>query len=354
MPEDRFMPDMQSAALQRLAAFASPFARIALSNIVRPYPNHPGQVLTDASSLAEPKELHPAFYGSYDWHSAVHMHWLLVTLLHRYPTIAEADQILSILSNHFTKENIAKEALYFQQPCNRAFERTYGWAWLLKLQTALIEGASSHPRIAVWQQCMQPLADLLAQRYLEFLPLAQFPIRAGVHGNSAFGLLFALAYARTAGHAELADAITTKALDWFSRDRGYPAHYEPGGDDFLSGGLVEAVLMCQVLDGGAFAAWWNDFLPNDAALETWFRPAVVADRSDPKLAHLDGLNLARAWCWALLRPALPGSFSSVELAIDRHLAASLSSAICGHYAGTHWLASFALLALLALANPQDA
>jgi hypothetical protein len=338
---------MRHAAAESLAALASPFARIALANITRPYPNQPGHVLLDASSLAEPKELHPVFYGSYDWHSAVHMHWLLVTLLHRHPALQEKEQIQLLLSRHFTPEKIEKEAFYFQQPCNRAFERTYGWAWLLKLQCALIEGAIKLPEIDAWRACMQPFADLIAQRYLDFLPIAGFPIRAGTHANSAFGLLFALEYAQAAGHNELADRVAAKAMEWFGQDRRYPAEYEPGGDDFLSGGLTEAALMRQVLSHSEFIRWWRDFCPDHVALQSWLTPVPVADRSDPKLAHLDGLNLSRAWCWKMLRPALPDPLAlTCGSAIEAHLSASLPFAVHGHYAGTHWLASFALLALM--------
>jgi hypothetical protein len=347
------MPDLQRVGAERLAAYASPFAQLALANIVCPYPNHPGHVLLSASDLADPKTLHPVFYGSYDWHSAVHMHWLLVTLLSRFPAISEADEIQRQLSNHFTSENLKTEAHYFLQPANRTFERTYGWAWLLKLQATLISTRAGHASIGAWRHRLQPLADLIAQRYLDFFPLAQYPIRAGVHGNSAFGLLFALEYARTAEHSALADAVISKALEWFGGDHRYPAHYEPGGDDFLSGGLIEAVLMRQILGSDRFACWWNDFCPDAAALETWLVPVRATDPSDPKLAHLDGLNLARAWCWAMLHPVLPAPLAPTALsAVDRHLAASLPGTIAGHYAGTHWLASFALLALLALVETE--
>lgn len=164
-------PDVRHAWARQLAACASPFARVALANIVRPYPNQPAHVLLDASGLLEPQALHPAFYGSYDWHSAVHMHWLLVMLLSRFPELPEAHEIGLALSRHFTSDNIEIEARYFRQPTNRAFERTYGWAWLLKLQTALIDGSATHPNIGTWSDRVQPLAELIAQRYLEFLPL---------------------------------------------------------------------------------------------------------------------------------------------------------------------------------------
>lgn len=341
--------ELQRLGQVQLAAYASPFAQIALANVVRPYPNHPGHVLRDASDLLDPKTLHPVFYGSFDWHSSVHMHWLLVTLLSRCPAIPESNEIQCRLSLHFTLENLEQEVRYFQHPSNQAFERTYGWAWLLKLQTALSGPAATHASMGVWRARIQPLADLITQRYLDFLPLAQFPVRAGVHGNSAFGLLFALEYARATGHSQLADAVFSKALEWFGHDRRYPAQYEPGGEDFLSGGLTEAALMRQVLGSERFASWWDDFCPDTESLKTWLMPVQATDRTDLKLVHLDGLNLARAWCWAMLHSTLPAPLSSAAIsAIDGHLSASLPSTTAGHYAGTHWLASFALLALLAV------
>lgn len=346
-------PDVRHAWARQLAACASPFARVALANIARPYPNQPAHVLLDASGLLEPQALHPAFYGSYDWHSAVHMHWLLVMLLSRFSDLPEAHEIGLALSRHFTSDNIEIEARYFRQPTNRAFERTYGWAWLLKLQTALIDGSATHPNIGTWRDRVQPLTELIVQRYLEFLPLQQFPIRAGVHGNSAFGLLLALEYAQIARHRELADAVLAKSLEWYGRDRAYPAHYEPGGDDFLSGGLMEAALMRQVFGHEEFSTWWDKFCPDATGLSAWLMPVQVTDRSDGKLAHLDGLNLARAWCWAMLHSALPAPLAATAVsALDGQLAASLPNATCGHYAGTHWLASFALLALLATAESE--
>jgi hypothetical protein len=238
--------------------------------------------------------LHPVFYGSFDWHSSVHMHWLLVELLHKFPGLPEREHILAALSGRFTASKIEKELHYFQYPAHRTFGRTYGWAWLLKLQTALIQAAPYHPCFEAWRDCVHPLANVITQRYLDFLPIARFPIRAGVHGNGAFGLLLALEYAQTSQHTDLAHAVTTKALEWFGLDQAYPAHYEPGGDDFLSRGLVEAVLMRQILGADDFAHWWEHFCPQPFAMQTWLTPVTVADRSDLKLAHLDGLNLSRA------------------------------------------------------------
>lgn len=328
------------------APYASSFAWTALANIAQEYPNKPDHVLLDARDLRAPHELHPLFYGSFDWHSCVHMHWLLVRLLRCFPDLPERAQIVNALNERFTAANVAAEIAYLQQPARAAFERPYGWAWLLKLQTELIALAQSDAEASAWRDALEPLADVIAERYLHFLPLAQYPIRAGTHTNSAFALLFALDYAECRQHVALRNLVAAKAHAWFDRDRRYPAAYEPGGEDFLSPGLMEAVVMRRVVDGCSFADWWEVFCPAQADLETWLTPVQVTDRTDLRLAHLDGLNLSRAWCWKMIEPELPPSLrTTVSTAVDAHLAVALPHACSGDYAGTHWLASFALLAL---------
>lgn len=340
---------MEPAACDPYAAaapHASPFARIALANIEREYPNKLDHVINDALDVRSPRALHPVFYGSYDWHSCVHMHWLLARLLRCFPALPEAAEIRLAFDRHFTDANLAAEIAYLQQPSRQSFERTYGWAWLLKLQTELIALASADQRATAWCTALQPLTDIFVERYMQFLPLSHYPIRGGTHANSAFGLLFALEYTEAAQHFALRKLVTEKANTWFGRDRRYPSAYEPGGDDFLSPGLMEAALMMRVVDGCSYADWWQVFCPAPQDLHVWLTPVVVADRCDPKLAHLDGLNLSRAWCWKMIEPQLPPSLRApVAAAIDVHLAASLPHATSGNYAGTHWLASFALLAL---------
>jgi hypothetical protein len=329
-----------------LEELASLFAGVALSNIDHQYPSKLDHVIEGPADLQTPQELHPVFYGSYDWHSSVHMHWLLVRILRLYPTLPEAPQIQLALNRHFTVANIAREITYLHRPASQSFERTYGWAWLLKLQTELMHLSTVNEDASEWRDRFEPLANLFAERYLQFLPLAQFPIRAGTHANSAFGLLFALEYAEGAQHIALRKLIERKAHAWFGHDRRYPAAYEPGGDDFLSGGLVEAALMLRVLGNCSYADWWELFCPARQELQAWLSPVSVTDRSDPKLAHLDGLNLSRAWCWKVLAKELPSDLrSSVKTAISMHVEASLPYALKGNYSGTHWLASFALLAL---------
>ena len=334
------------------AVLASHYARLALRNVVAEFPNKLDHVMDCAADACTPRVLHPIFYGSFDWHSAVHMHWLLAALLARFPDLPEGAAIRTLLDEHFTLVNVAGECAYLARPGARSFERTYGWAWLLKLAAELHAAARHDADAAHWRDALQPLTDAFVARYLTFLPQADYPIRAGTHANSAFGLLFALDYAEATAHVSLQACIVTKAREWFARDRRYPALYEPAHDDFLSGGLLEAMLMRRVggavADAFAFAPWWAAFAPDDAGIANWLAPVRVADRSDPKLAHLDGLNLSRAWCWSQLVDALPDAFQPrVHAAIDDHLAASLPHVADSDYVGTHWLASFALLALLA-------
>ena len=325
---------------------ADQFAAVALYNIACEYPNKLDHVMNTRADVLSPRELHPVFYGSYDWHSAVHMHWMLARLLRLLPELAAASAIASQFDLHFSATHVAGEVAYLQQASRGTFERTYGWAWLLKLQTELNALATVHPRAAAWRDALQPLADMFVARYLAFLPKAQSAIRAGTHANSAFGLLFALEHAQALPDPALRDAIIERARNWFGHERRYPAHHEPGGDDFLSGGLIEAVLMSQVLNAQEFAAWWENFCPDAADLALWFDVVSVGDRTDAKMSHLDGLNLSRAWCWRILQPSLPATLSQqIDAAVARHLSASLPHAASGDYVGTHWLASFATLAL---------
>ena len=329
-----------------LISHASSIARLALGNIQRPYPYHLVHMLDSDSDLMPPRDLHPIFYGSYDWHSSVHMHWLLARLMRHAATLPQTTEIATVFDQHFCHSKVEIEIDYFQRASNRTFERPYGWAWLLKLQAELNVLKLECNRALPWAQALQPLADLLVQRTIDFLSLTQYPVRAGTHANSAFSLLFMLQYARAIEHRHFEQIILDKAKQWFGADKQYPAAYEPGGDDFLSTGLLEAVLMHEVLDREDFLEWWLQFCPAAEDRKVWLAPVPVLDRSDPKLAHLDGLNLSRAWCWGVLRDTLPPAFANeAQLAIDAHLAMSLPAVVEGDYAGTHWLASFACLAL---------
>lgn len=237
----------------------SRFAAQALANVEREYPNHPGHVLAAADDLVPVRALHPAFYGSYDWHSSVHMHWLLARLLRLVPALARREQIEAVLDRHLAPAAIAGECAYFARPHTQSFERTYGWAWLLALAAELRQGETERAR--AWWANLAPLATLIAARYVAYLPRAQYPVRHGVHPNSAFGLAFALDYARSAGDGALADLALAKARVWYGDDRNAPAAWEPSGADFLSPALTEAHLMHRVLDRAAFAQWLAEFLP---------------------------------------------------------------------------------------------
>lgn len=321
-------------------ALALEMARLAIENIGREYPNAPGHLLRSADDLRSPRELHPAFFGSWDWHSSVHQHWLLVRLL-RLDRAGElaADGRRAIAAS-LTIERLAAEADYLRD--HPAFERTYGWAWLLRLSDEL--AAWTDPDAVKWADALAPAVAVVRAGWLAWLPSATYPIRAGTHANSAFGLVFALEHARATGDASFASALEERALAWFALDEDYPAHLEPGGDDFLSAALVEAGLMAAIL-GPGFGAWFDRFLPSVPS--SLLEPAIVSDSSDPKTVHLDGLNLARAWSWRRVAAGLGDDprARDASAAGETHLDAALSHLFSGEYAGEHWVTTFALLAL---------
>jgi hypothetical protein len=328
------------------ADLAATFARVALANVATAYPYKLDQVLGGEADLLPPRRLHPAFWGSYDWHSCVHMHWSLVRLLRRFPDQEFAACLRAHLAARLTPEAIEGELATLAGPHRASFERPYGWAWLLALASELEKLAQQDVEARNWSDALGPLAQAFAARFADFLPRADFPTRAGTHGNSAFALLLALTWCETAQQSELKRLIAARAQHWYGADRSFPAAYEPGGDDFLAAGLVEAVLMRRVLDDNSFANWWEQFSPDNRSLSHWLKPVAISDARDPKIVHLHGVNLTRAWCWRQLSPELDAPFrATVESAIAAHLAASLPAASRGDYVGTHWLASFALLAL---------
>jgi hypothetical protein len=288
--------------------------------------------------------LHPVFYGSFDWHSCVHSYWLLTHVYRQFPALAEAAQISALVDAHFTDENIAAEIAYLKQPDRGTFERPYGWAWLLKLAAELEQHTTDGGRR--WSRALQPLATAFVERFLDFLPRATYPVRAGTHFNSAFALALAFEYP----DVRLAALVREKALAWYAVDRECPA-WEPGGDDFLSPTLMEVECMRRVLPAEDFLPWLDGFLPHLAQRKpsTLFVPAMVSDRSDGKIAHLDGLNLSRAFCLRSLARALKADDPRRPIVVEsaeQHLAASLPH-VTGHYMGEHWLATYALLALTA-------
>jgi len=326
---------------------ASTFAGVALSHMTREYPHKMDHVLLDAADLKSPRELHPVFFGSFDWHSCVHGYWLLATLLRRFPALREAQRIIALFDSQLTAQKVGKEVEYLEPPLRRTFERPYGWAWLLMLGAELSRHESA--TAAKWMSALSPLTNAFVDRYRAFLPKATYPVRVGTHFNSAFGLTLALEYGGAIGDEDFQRLLAAKAVDWYGKDRDCQA-WEPGGDDFLSSALIEAECMRRALTPAAFDQWLSGFLPRLSGREprTLFEPATVSDRTDGKIAHLDGLNLSRAWCWRSVAKAFNEGDGRSKVAIEaaqKHLDASLPQ-VSGDYMGEHWLATFALLALV--------
>jgi hypothetical protein len=327
---------------------ASHFAALALKCVMREYPNKLDHVMNDDADVKGPRALHPAFFGCFDWHSCVHGHWMLVRLLRLFPDMKEAARIRAALNDNLTPDNLKTEAAYFSRPNSQSFERTYGWAWLIKLAQELNTWDDADARR--WYTNMQPLVNAIVTRLTDFLPKQTYPIRTGVHPNTAFALGFILDYANDIGNQKLAALVAERSRQYYSRDAAYPASWEPGGEDFLSAALEEADLMRRVLGRAQFAAWFRRFLPRIASgiPKQLLEPAVVADRTDPKLVHLDGLNLSRAWCMRGIAAALPNADRARPVLIAsaaRHTAAALPHVASGDYVGEHWLATFAVFLL---------
>jgi hypothetical protein len=326
-------------------ANAAAFAKLALKGANREYPNKPGHVLLNDADAKTPKALHPAFYGCYDWHSAVHGHWMLAHLLRAFPDLPEAKEIRAVLNAHLTADNINAEVEYFNRPEAKSFERPYGWTWLLKLAEELHTWDDADAK--KWSAAVKPLAELIAKRYVEHFPKQTYPIRAGVHSNTAFGFAFTHDYARAVGDKKLRAVIEERAKSYYGKDADAPARWEPDGADFLSPSLCEADLMRRVLSAAEFRDWFHHYLPSAAKGEpkSLFAPATVTDRSDPQLVHLDGLNLSRAWCMRGVASALAADDPAraiLAASARRHAEAGLKHIASGEYSGEHWLASFAV------------
>lgn len=327
---------------------ASAFAKLALKAIQKEYPNKPADVLNSDKDIKSPKAMHPAFYGCFDWHSSVHGHWMLVRLLRLYPELPEAKEIRGALKENLTAKNLKTEADYFSQPNRQSFERTYGWAWLLKLAEEL--HGWDDPDGKEWTRNLQPLTDTIVARYLAFLPKQNYPIRTGVHPNTAFGLMFALDYAKAVANKPLRELVEERSRTYFAKDSGIPAKWEPDGNDFFSPSLMEADLMRRVLAAKEYQDWLKRYLPELAKGEpkNLLEPVKVTDRTDPQLVHLDGLNLSRAWCMQNIAKMLPNDEPSRKVLLDsaaKHSEAGLAHVASGDYVGEHWLASFAVYLL---------
>lgn len=311
------------------------------------YPNKLNQTIGGDEDLKSPKELHPTFYGCFDWHSSVHGHWSLVSLLKKFPNLKDASKTKEILLTSISKENIEKEVAYFNKKYNKSYERTYGWAWLLKLAEEL--HTWNDPIAKELEQNLQPLTDLMVQKYIEFLPRLKYPIRVGEHSNTAFGLAFAWDYANTVGDKKILKIINNRAKDYFMNDKNCPISWEPSGFDFLSACLQEAAIMKRVLPKNEFKNWLSEFLPKLKDKDFKLVVGEVSDRTDGKLVHLDGVNFSRAWCLNKIANDLP-EYNHLKNVANKHINYSLPNVVGDNYEGGHWLGSFAIYALNSTKN----
>lgn len=324
---------------------AERFANLALACVHKEYPNHITHTLNSDADVAPPRQLTPAFYGCYDWHSSVHGHWLLSRLARTYPDSAFAQPAREALRQSLSEENIKQEAAYLRGEGRSSFERPYGLAWLLQLSADLHEW--NDPEAKQMAANLHPLEEAAVERLSAWLPKLSNPVRIGEHDQTAFGLGLILDYPHAIGNGRLAHLVETKARQFYEDDRNCPLDYEPSGEDFLSPCLGEADLMRRVLTKDEFSHWLKTFLPqlSHAKDASWLRPVVSPDPGDPKLAHLDGLNLSRAWMLRGIASALPPKdkrLKAINAAADAHTKAGLAAVTGEHYEGGHWLGSFAV------------
>ena len=336
---------MLARRLELDAASVTPYARLALGCIHKEYPNKIAHVLESQDDVAPPSKLTPAFHGCFDWHSAVHGHWMLARVLRTWPRVEGADQMRAALAKSLSNENIAAEVAYLSAPGRATFERPYGLAWLLQLAAELRQW--DDPDARAWAGALAPLEAACASRLREWLPKLSHPIRTGEHSQTAFALGLARDWAVVAGDKAFVALVDDTARAHHLQDRGWPLRFEPSGQDFLSPGLAAADLMRRVLPRDEYAAWLLQALPEIPRDEgsAWLEPAVVTDKTDGKLAHLDGLNLSRAWMLEGVAAALPAEDArqaALRRAAREHRAAGLAAVLDAPYEGSHWLGSFAI------------
>lgn len=326
---------------------ASHLASLPLKCMQQQYPNKTGHTASgDSDQLMTPIQQHPAFYGCFDWHSSVHGHWMLVRLLKDFARLPEAEKIRAAITKNINPGNIKQEIRYFDGKLSKSYERTYGWAWLLKLQQELLTWNNADA--VIWRTALQPFCDTVIKLWMNYLPKQSYPNRTGVHPNTAFGLVFALDYARTAGNKIFEEAIIKSAKQLYLKDKNAPTVWEPDGTDFLSPSLEEADLMRKVLSKDQFINWFNNWI-TPASLQHLTQLPVVSDRTDLQIVHLDGLCFSRSWCMKDIARLLPAADKRKQLLIRsaiKHLNASLPNVASGSYGGEHWLASFAVYAMI--------
>jgi hypothetical protein len=343
------MPSISLAAMDAGSTFdekaAERFAQLALACVRKEYPNKISHVLNSDADVAPPRKLTPSFYGCYDWHSSVHGHWLLVRLLRTFPDALFAGAARDALQKSLTAENLKQEATYIRGEGRASFERPYGLAWLLQLCAELREWDDDQAREMAAN--LRPLEDAAVERLKMWLPKLSHPVRIGEHDQTAFGLGLMLDYACSTKNDSFSSLVIDSARKFFLSDKNCPLNYEPSGEDFLSPCLAEADVMRRVLSQHEFAKWLKDFLPQipDRATADWLPVTVSPDQSDPKLAHLDGLNLSRAWMLEGILSALPADDPrrlALANAAEAHRRAGLAAVTGAHYEGGHWLGSFAV------------
>ncbi len=322
-------------------------AKMPLHCINNEYPNKPNHTLEKPEEVVlSPKQLHPSFYGCLDWHSSVHGHWMLVRLLKLYPNMPDTEQIKKVLDESFKSENLQAEADYFTNyKLAKGFERTYGWAWLLKLDEEL--QTWDNPLAKRWHAQLQPLTKVIVQRWKDYLPKQTYPNRTGVHPNTAFGMVFALDWARTTGNKEFEALLVQRSKDYYLKNTNTPANLEPDGTDFLSPSLEIADLMRRILPKATFVQWFNQFITPEG-LKNLMQPPFVSDRNDYSIVHLDGLSLSRAWCMKGIAKEFPNTDPRKKM-LQKQAVSLLNKTLpqiaSGNYGGEHWLASFAVYAL---------
>jgi hypothetical protein len=330
------------------SATAARFAALALDCIHREYPNKIAHAMNSDADAKPPRELTPAFYGCYDWHSSVHGHWLLVRVSRRLPSSDVAVKAKTALAASLTRSNLEREAAYLNSPGRATFERPYGLAWLLQLASDLRQWDDAQAR--EWSANRQPLEHAAVERVSTWIEKLPHPVRSGEHSNTAFSLGLMLDYARVSGNRSFEQVLERRARAFYLGDRGCPLNYEPSGEDFLSPCVAEADVVRRILPPAEFARWLAAFLPGipKDGSTAWLRPGVVSDPSDGKLAHLDGLNLSRAWMLEAIASALPPNdprTSTLRATSAEHARDGLRAVTGEHYEGGHWLASFAVYLL---------
>lgn len=320
-------------------------SKLPLECINKEFPNKTGHSSETAQDhVLLPSELHPSFYGCFDWHSSVHGHWMLIKILKTFPNIKNKEEIIKVLDNSFQPEKIKAEAEYFTKyTTTKTFERTYGWAWTLKLDEELLTWDS--PYAKKWHASFQPLTETIEKLWIEFLPKQTYPNRTGVHPNTAFGLAFAIDWARAAGKVEFEKSLAEKALYFYRNLKDYPAYLEPDGSDFFSPSLQVADLMRRILPQKEFETWFKHFLSKES-LDNLLKLPIVSDRQDYQIVHLDGLSLSKAWCLKGISRSLSNqNKTKFEKTAEGFLEVTMPHVISSSYGGSHWLGSFAVYSI---------